>query len=118
MTKPYTIFEHARGEWEVCNPEGHFIISEWVSKREAQAICNRENRQQGKRNEIKGRLYGLELQLLVANLIPRGKLSVKLVNQVISDIFEYADLEQLRLMVKSEVFLEEVIDLNISANLK
>ncbi len=42
----FTIFEGpGRGQWEVGNPSGHFIISEWVSKREAIAIAKRENKE-------------------------------------------------------------------------
>lgn len=41
----FRIFEGPeRGQWEVCDPDDHFIISEWVTKREALSICKRENK--------------------------------------------------------------------------
>lgn len=101
----FTIHEHNRGQWEVCDPQGHFIISEWVTKKEAQSICRREN----KKLEIKGRMFGIDLQLLVANLMPLDRLSVESVNNTINELFDYNDTENFILFEKDREFLKECI---------
>lgn len=101
----FSIHEHARGQWEVKDPKGYFIISEWVTKREATSICKREN----KKLQIKGRMFCLELQLLVANLLPPLRVNESGVNDVINDLFEYNEIENLVAMEKDKEFLKECI---------
>lgn len=102
----FTIFEGPkRGQWEVLDPRGHFLISEWVSKKGAQDIARNEN----KKLELKGRLWGLHLQLLVANLIPITRVSVEVVNGYITELFDYNEVSDLRRMEKDREFLIERI---------